>query len=211
MLGGAPASGGAAAASVLTLNRSLQEAPALLQQEPPRRGRQVPRAAGPAPVSHPHRRAGAAGRRAGPAPVGELPPAPALGQGTLAWHRLGVSSPPPRLVSPPGTKPPNPSLWGRKEAGGGRGPLASLKNNSGIEVRTGTAALRAASPFIPRRQEVPSAPRFLKIPPLCFPWSGERASSGSCFPPQRQGAALAGWGFPLCPFVSAAPGRFPAL
>lgn len=78
---------GAAAASVLTPTRSLQEAPALLQQEPPRRGRQVPRAAGPAPVSHPHRCAGAAGWRAGPAPVGDLPPAPALGQGR--WPGTG--------------------------------------------------------------------------------------------------------------------------
>lgn len=47
--------------------------------------------------------------------------------------------------------------------------------------------------MIPRRQEVPGACGRLKIPPLCFPWSGERASSGSRFPPQMQGAALAGW------------------
>lgn len=66
----------------------LQEAAALLQQEPPGRGGEVLRAADGAPGHHPLRARGPAGLRLGSAPLGTLSHSPALSCLHLPWDRI---------------------------------------------------------------------------------------------------------------------------
>lgn len=68
----------------------LQEAAALLQQEPPGRGGEVLRAADGAPGHHPLRARGPAGLRLGSAPLGTLSHSPALSCFHLPWDRIKV-------------------------------------------------------------------------------------------------------------------------